>query len=91
MHASWLPARGRLVHTTTVRVSPFGHTYRIGIARTAGVSTLCVVEGQTRGTGHDAVRLTRDGARIVARAVRPRRVSADNPARPPSGEGSRKS
>jgi hypothetical protein len=67
-------AAARLVATTTVRVNPTGHPFVLGIAvTTAGrVRTLCVVDGPVRHSGHDRVWLTREGGRIVARAVNPR-------------------
>jgi len=67
-----VPATGRLVLVTTVRVSTRDKPYRIGIVRTAGVHTLCAVEGAVRHTGYAAVSIERRGERIVVRSRRTR-------------------
>jgi len=61
-----------LLVTTTVRVSPSGAPYRLGLAVTVcgRARTLCRIEGRVRETGYDAVVLERRGATIVARPVR---------------------
>ena len=53
----------RLLTHTTVRVNPTGSPYRIGVAATScGATTLCVIDGDIRGTGYERVRLElRDG------------------------------
>jgi uncharacterized OB-fold protein len=58
-----IPSRAILVSHTTVRVSPTGEPYRLGVAVAAGgAATLCVVEGRIRGNGRDRVTLElRDG------------------------------
>jgi len=66
-----LDGAARLVTTTTVRVNPSGRPFALGIAVTSAgrARTLCVVDGPVRHNGHDRVWLTREGGRIVARAV----------------------
>lgn len=51
-------SRAILVSHTTVRVSPTGEPYRLGVAvAVGGAATLCVVEGRIRGNGRDRVTL----------------------------------
>lgn len=85
-----IPAGAVLVSHTTVRVNPTGEPYRIGVAVTpAGASTLCVVEGAVRGTGHDRVRLVKRNGRFHALAARARVTRSPSP--PSSNEDSRRS
>ncbi len=61
-----------LLVQTIVRVTPSGGPFRLGVAvtRAGHAHTLCRVEGDVRGTGHDAVMLERRGNVIVARRRR---------------------
>jgi uncharacterized OB-fold protein len=72
--ATRVSAAARLLLATTVRVNPTGLPYVLGLAETecGRARTLCRVEGPVRGGGHDAVRLERRGATVVARTRRPR-------------------
>jgi uncharacterized OB-fold protein len=62
-----------LLVMTTVRVTPTGEPFRLGVAvtRAGHARTLCRVAGRLRENGRDAVVLERRGDAIVARA-RPR-------------------
>ena len=83
-------AAATLVASTVVRVNPTGAPFRLGVARTAGgASTLCVIEGEVRGHGHDRVRLVRRDGRFHAVAARAR-VSVCTPARSATPGASRR-
>lgn len=73
-----ISSRARLIAVTTVRVNPTGNPFRLGMAvtRDGRARTLCIVEGDVRGSGCDAVRLELDGERIVARPWRGSRARA---------------
>jgi uncharacterized OB-fold protein len=84
LRALWIRPEATLELVTTVRINPSGQPFRIGIAvtRAGHARTLCLVEGDVRGLGHDAVLLEHRGDTIVARPVRlqepPREVSVNN-------------
>ena len=83
-------AAAKLVACTTVRVTPSGEPFRLGVAVTReGARTLCVVEGRVRGGGYDRIVLVRAGERYLALGAG-FRLSGNWAARA-SGEGSRKS
>ena len=67
-----------------------GEPFRLGVAVTReGARTLCVVEGQVRGSGYDRVVLVREGVRYMALGAGVR-VSGNWAGRA-SGGGSKKS
>ncbi|HEX5131266.1 MAG TPA: hypothetical protein VFX92_02135 [Candidatus Krumholzibacteria bacterium] len=59
----------RLIAMTTVRVTPDGTPFRLGVAvtRAGNARTLCIVVGAVRGTGRDAVLLREENGSIIAR------------------------
>jgi uncharacterized OB-fold protein len=60
-------ATARLLACTTVRITPSGEPFRLGVAVTReGARTLCVVEGKVRGSGYDRVVLVQAGRRYLA-------------------------
>jgi len=60
-------AAARLVACTTVRVTPSGEPFRLGVAVTReGARTLCRVEGRVRGSGCDKVVLVELNGRYLA-------------------------
>jgi hypothetical protein len=80
----------RLIAHTTVRVNPAGRPFVLGLAvtRCGRARTLCVVEGEIRGNGRDAVRLCNERGVIVARGLS---VRGRNPAPAATRGGSRRS
>ena len=76
LRATRVPPVATLLLITTVRVSPAGSPFDLGLAVTVAgrARTLCRVEGRVRGTGRDSVLLERHGATIVARPARGRRA-----------------
>jgi uncharacterized OB-fold protein len=62
-----------VVSDTVVRVNPSGSPIHLGVARTTtGATTLCIIQGQIRGNGHDKVRLVVRDGRFHALTGRPR-------------------
>ena len=83
-------AAATLIACTTVRVTPSGKPFRLGVAVTReGARTLCVVEGRVRGSGYDRVVLVRAGERYLALGAGAR--FSGNRAGRASGEGSQRS
>ena len=76
----------RLIALTTVRVNPSGRPFVLGLAvtRCGRARTLCVVEGEIRGNGRDAVRLCNERGVIVARGLSVRGRSPAPPATRPN-------
>jgi hypothetical protein len=72
MRAARVAPDATLLLLTTVRVSPWGAPFRLGLAVTVcgRARTLCHVEGRVRGSGSDAVVLERRGDVFVARPAR---------------------
>lgn len=65
----WIPPVATLTLDTTVRVTPRGDPFVLGIAVThcGRARTLCRVDGSIRGHGYDLVILEKDGDVFVAR------------------------
>jgi uncharacterized OB-fold protein len=65
----WIPPAATLTLDTTVRVTPGGEPFVLGIAvtRCGRARTLCRVDASIRGHGYDRVILERNGDIFVAR------------------------
>jgi uncharacterized OB-fold protein len=67
LRSTRIGARAKLVACTTVRVTPSGEPFRLGVAVTReGARTLCRVEGGVRGNGYDRVLLVEQDGRYLA-------------------------
>jgi len=69
LRARWIPPDATLTLETTVRVTPDGAPFVLGIAvtRCGRARTLCRVDGGIRRQGYDRVVLEREGDVFVAR------------------------
>ena len=69
LRARWIPPAATLTLDTTVRVTPGGKPYVLGIAvtRCGRARTLCRVDGSIRRHGYDRVVLESEGDVFVAR------------------------
>jgi uncharacterized OB-fold protein len=71
LQARWIPPDATLTLDTTVRVTPDGDPFVLGIAvtRCGRARALCRVEGTIRGHGYDHVVLEKRGDVFVARRL----------------------
>jgi uncharacterized OB-fold protein len=78
LRGSRVSPEATLLLVTTVRVTPDGSPFALGLAVTVcgRARTVCRVQGAVRGSGSDAVVLERIGPAIIARPARGSRSRA---------------